>query len=71
MRVKLIKIENLKASDTVSFNFKDDSKDLSTWERGAPAPQYLSELFERQSGAGAPRSLKRRTSFLQDLVSLR
>jgi len=28
MRIKLIKIENLKVSDTVSFNFKDDSKDL-------------------------------------------
>jgi len=55
-------------SDTVSFSSKDDSKDLSTWERGAPAPQCLSELLERQSGAGAPRSQERRTSFLQDLV---
>jgi len=54
--------------NTVSFSFKDDSKDLSTWERGAPAPQCLSELLERQSGAGAPRSRERRTSFLQDLV---
>jgi len=49
----------------------DDSKDLSTWERGAPAPQFLSELLERQSGAGAPRSRERMTSFLQDLVSER
>ena len=54
--------------NTVSFSFNDDSKDLSTWERGAPAPQCLSELLERQSGAGAPRSRERRTSFLQDLV---
>gem|GEM_PF-3123172 len=53
---------------TVSFSLMDDSKDLSTWERGAPAPQCLSELLERQSGAGAPRSRERRTSFLQDLV---
>jgi len=55
--------------DTVSFSFMDDSKDLSTWERGAPAPQCLSELLERQSGAGAPQSRERRTSFLEDLVS--
>jgi len=48
----------------------DNSKDLSTWERGAPAPQCLSELLERRSGAGAPRSRERRTSFLQDLVSV-
>ena len=47
----------------------DDSKDLSTWERGAPAPRCLSELLERQSGAGVPSSRGRRTSFLQDLVS--
>gem|GEM_PF-2387234 len=46
----------------------DDSKDLSTWERGAPAPQCLSQFLERQSGAGAPRSRERGTSFLQDLV---
>jgi|GEM_PF-2606378 len=37
----------------------DDSKDLSPWERGAPAPQCLSEILERQSGAGAPRSRER------------
>ena len=47
----------------------DNSKDLITWERGAPAPQCLSELLERRSGAGAPRSRERRTSFFQDLVS--
>jgi hypothetical protein len=25
-----------------------DSKDLSTWDRGAPVPQCLSELLERR-----------------------
>ncbi len=56
-------------SDTTYLSFLDDPKDLSAWERGAPAPQCLSELLERQSGAGAPRSRERRTSYLQDLVS--
>ncbi|NBV33455.1 MAG: hypothetical protein EBR81_06620 [Proteobacteria bacterium] len=56
------------SSYSVSFSFMDDSKDLSTWDLGAPAPQCLPELSERQSGAGAPRSEERRTSFLQDLV---
>jgi len=55
-------------ADTTYFSFLDDSKDLSNWERGAPDPQCLSELLVRQSGAGAPRSQERRTSFLQDLV---
>ncbi len=55
-------------SYTTYLSFLDDSRDLSTWERGAPAPQCLSELLGRQSGARAPRSRERRTSFLQDLV---
>jgi len=53
---------------TTYFNPLDDSKDLSTWERRAPAPQCLCELLERQSGAGAPRSRERRTSSLEDSV---
>jgi len=55
-------------ANAVPFSFTDDSKDLSTWERGAPAPQCLCELLERQSGAGAPRSQERRSSFPRDLV---
>ena len=54
--------------NTTYLSFLDDSRDLSTWERGAPAPQCLSELLGRQSGARAPRSRERRTSFLQDLA---
>ena len=55
-------------ANAVPFSFTDDSKDLSTWERGAPAPQCLSEFLESQGVARAPRSRERRTSIRQDLV---
>jgi len=42
MRIKLIKIENLKVSDTVSFNFKDDSKDLRP---GSAEPQLRNDFL--------------------------
>jgi|GEM_PF-4750742 len=35
----LMSQESQASSDPVSFRFMDDSKELSTWERGAPAPQ--------------------------------
>jgi hypothetical protein len=53
-----------------THQFYDESKTSALGSEAPPAPQSLSEFLERQSGAGAPRSRERGSSFLQDLVLL-